>query len=137
MDKIFIDSSAYIAVYNNRDSNNREAISKAAEILKEKVRGVSSNFVTDEVLTNLLVRARYRDAVGFGKTIFETASEIEYVTIDDTIEKEAWEVFKKYNRDKFWSFTDCTSFVVMRDMGIKIVFTFDRRDFRQMGFKVL
>lgn len=84
-----------------------------------------------------MVRVRYRDAVEFGKTIFETASDIEYVIIDDVIEKEAWEVFKKYNRDKLWSFTDCTSYVLMKSMGIDMAFTFDERDFRQMGFKIL
>lgn len=33
-------------------------------------------------------------------------------------------------------FTDCTSYVVMKELGIKLVFTFDEH-FRQMGFKLL
>jgi len=35
--------------------------------------------------------------------------------------------------DKQWSFTDCTSYVVMRQLGIEEAFAFDRH-FEQMGF---
>ncbi|MFA5896842.1 MAG: PIN domain-containing protein, partial [Thermoplasmata archaeon] len=35
--------------------------------------------------------------------------------------------------DKRWSFTDCTSFAVMKDLGIETAFTFDR-NFHEAGF---
>jgi predicted nucleic acid-binding protein len=43
----------------------------------------------------------------------------------------AWEVFRHF-ADKEWSFTDCTSKVVMEDLGIDTAFTFDHH-FRQFG----
>jgi predicted nucleic acid-binding protein len=49
---------------------------------------------------------------------------------------EAQTVFRRYNRDKTWSFTDCTSFAVMKELKIKTVFTFDDH-FEQMGFRIL
>lgn len=39
-------------------------------------------------------------------------------------------------RDKGYCFTDCTSFVVMRELRLKDVLTIDRR-FRQAGFQPL
>lgn len=33
--------------------------------------------------------------------------------------------------------TDCTSFALMRSMGIDEAFTFDRRDFQAAGFTVV
>ena len=46
------------------------------------------------------------------------------------------EVFRRYNKDKKWSFTDCSSYVIMRQLKIKKVFTFDA-NFSEMGFEVL
>jgi len=40
------------------------------------------------------------------------------------------------HRDEDYSFTDCTSFVVMRDLRLKEALTTDRH-FRQMGFHVV
>jgi predicted nucleic acid-binding protein len=54
-----------------------------------------------------------------------------YVTED--IEESAWLIFERFNKDKFWSFTDCTSNAIMQMLGIKESFSFDR-DFEQMGF---
>lgn len=137
MDKVFIDSSGYSSLYNRKDNFHLEAKSRALEIFGKKIPAVTSNYVIDETLTNLLARIGYKVALQFGKRIFEENHAIEIIRVDENLEKQAWQVFKKYNKDKNWSFTDCTSFVIMKSMGIKVAFTFDERDFRQMGFKVL
>lgn len=136
MDTVFIDSSAFIALYNKKDISHEEAQLKASEALKRRARIFTSNFIIDETLTYLLTRAKLKDAVHFGEQIFEENHEIEIIRIDEETEKGAWQVFKKFNRDKRWSFTDCTSYVFMKNTGIDTVFTFDD-DLRQMGFKVL
>ncbi len=55
------------------------------------------------------------------------------IPISESMEKAAWEVFEKFNVDKHWSFTDCTSKVVMEQREIREVFAFDHH-FEQMGF---
>jgi len=40
------------------------------------------------------------------------------------------------HRDKDYSFTDCTSFVVMKELRLKDALTTDRH-FRQAGFHIL
>ena len=47
----------------------------------------------------------------------------------------ARDIFFRY-RDKSYSFTDCTSFVVMRELKLKDALTTDRH-FRQMGFNIV
>jgi hypothetical protein len=58
---------------------------------------------------------------------------LDVIWIDHDLAKRAWDVFEQYNSDKLWSFTDCTSYVVMKELGIADVFAFDHH-FEQMGF---
>ena len=39
----------------------------------------------------------------------------------------------RFKRDKFWSFTDCTSYIVTREEALTEAFAYDD-DFWQMGF---
>ena len=39
----------------------------------------------------------------------------------------------RFKRDKFWSFTDCASYIVMREEALTEAFAYDD-DFWQMGF---
>ncbi|MEM2936733.1 MAG: hypothetical protein QW231_06120 [Candidatus Bathyarchaeia archaeon] len=55
--------------------------------------------------------------------------------VNDDVFDEAWSLFKEF-KDKLWSFTDCTSFTVMKRHGLAAAFTFDEH-YRQAGFKVL
>ena len=45
--------------------------------------------------------------------------------------RRAWDVFRAF-ADKDWSFTDCTSKVVMEELGITTAFSFDQH-FCQFG----
>jgi uncharacterized protein len=54
---------------------------------------------------------------------------MEHVTSEDIIR--AWEVFRQYH-DKEWSFTDCTSKVMMERLQISQAFAFDSH-FEQFG----
>jgi predicted nucleic acid-binding protein len=62
---------------------------------------------------------------------------LELVAVHEGHVKEAWELFKRYRDIKKLSFTDCTSFVIMRERGIKYVFTGDAH-FEQvnLGFQL-
>lgn len=51
--------------------------------------------------------------------------------ISEELEEESWAVFERFNRDKKWSFIDCTGKVVMDLLRIEEVFTFDYH-FEQM-----
>lgn len=55
-----------------------------------------------------------------------------YFRIDAAHEAAAWQIFARY-RDQTFSFTDCTSFAVMRALRLTEAFTGDQH-FRTMGF---
>jgi len=58
------------------------------------------------------------------------------VDVSEDTRTAAWQLFVRY-ADQLFSFTDCTSFALMRAMKIDEAFTFDRRDFGAAGFVVL
>ena len=99
-----------------------------------KVQYYTSNFVLDESITLLSKRIGHEQTVDFCEKISKSGL-IKVIHISETIEKQAWQIFKKYS-DKEYSFTDCTSFAVMKNFKIDSAFTNDHH-FEQMGFEIL
>ncbi|HJH27476.1 MAG TPA: hypothetical protein C5S37_12125 [Methanophagales archaeon] len=76
-------------------------------------------------------RLSIKASIDFSKKI-RKSKVVKIVQVSREIEEKAWDIFERYD-DKDFSFTDCVSFVVMREMGIKETFAFDEH-FNQMGF---
>lgn len=84
----------------------------------------------DELFTLLKLRESYAVAVAAGNTLLHrNVTRVERVSEDDFAR--AWAIFEQYN-DKAWSFTDCTSKVVMERLDITHAFAFDLH-FEQFG----
>jgi uncharacterized protein len=66
---------------------------------------------------------------------FLTSDEVEIVNLDSSLFLSAFELYRTH-KDKSWSLTDCTSFIVMRERRLVDALTNDR-DFRQAGFNAL
>jgi len=124
---IFIDTSAWYAASSNRDVNH-PAAAQLLSSLQEPF--ITSDFVVDETLTLFRARGENRHALEFGAAVID-AEFAEIVSIDSQDFARAWQIFQRYD-DKEWSFTDCTSFVVMERLGITRAFAFDVH-FRQLG----
>lgn len=95
---------------------------------------MTTNFVLDETFTGLLTKVGHFAAVDFGEKI-RSSKTVRMIHITEEIEDQAWNLFKQYS-DKDFSFTDCTSFIVMRQLSLIEVFTNDHH-FEQIGFKIL
>lgn len=92
---------------------------------------VTTDYVLDELLTLLKVRGQTRQACAVGQRFLdETISQLIYLSVEDI--EEAWQLFRRFD-DKAWSFTDCTSYVVMQRLGITVAAALDDH-FRQFGF---
>ena len=93
------------------------------------------NYILDELYTLLLAHIGYHIAVTYQREIDKliNAEILQVIWIDEAIAYQAWQIFEKFNLDKEWSFTDCTSYVVMKQRGITEAFTLDHH-FNQMGF---
>jgi uncharacterized protein len=135
MEAIFVDTSAWDAIEDSGDRHHAAALRFKEELVQQQTRLYVTNFILDESYTLLLYNIGYTRTVAFKRTIdlMQTGGILIVVHVSEAIEQAAWTVFERFNQDKAWSFTDCTSKVVMENLGIRQVFAFDHH-FEQMGF---
>ena len=134
MKRLFADANGWIGLNSKRDQMHEAATKVNKEFLQKGYRYITTNFVLDETYTGLLTNVGHFAAVDFGERV-RVARTVQIIHITPDIEEEAWQLFKQYS-DKFFSFTDCTSFIVMRQLNLTEAFTNDHH-FEQMGFKIL
>ena len=127
---IFVDTAAFLAIENRHDSHHAKAVHFRDSCLKSGRALITSDYVLDETYTVLRVRAGHHIAVQFGEAIRASRFlQIEFVSPD--IIEASWKLFKDFP-DHDFSFTDCTSFVLMERLHIVSAFTFDSH-FREYG----
>lgn len=131
MRSVFADAAYYIAILNPRDQ-----YAAAATQFSYRYSGsmVTTTFVLTEVC-NLLSSLNHRLNAS---ALIEELGEAE----DTEILHPDWSLWKRAHNlyaarpDKYWSLTDCLSFIVMQDRGLTEAVTADRH-FEQAGFTVL
>lgn len=135
MRAVFVDTGAWDALEDRGDRNHAAAVRYRAILRQERMSLYVTNFVLDESYTLLLQNVGYARTVAFKSTIdrMQAGGILTIIHLSEEVEKTAWEVFVRFNQDKTWSFTDCTTKVVMDSLGIQHVFAFDQH-FEQMGF---
>ena len=132
---IFVDTSAWYAA-EVEDDVNHEAAHKFLSKIASGKHGISitTDYVLDETLTLLRSRRDLASASAFIDKIRKSKS-VRIFWIDEGLFEKALEIFQKSNR-KSWSFTDCTSFGLMRELSVSEAFTFDSH-FREAGLQAL
>ncbi|OQX04629.1 MAG: hypothetical protein BWK80_53375 [Desulfobacteraceae bacterium IS3] len=128
---MFADTSFFVAFYNKKDKNHFEA----REFIRNKrIFFIISDYIFDEFLTVLLTRGHKLFSVEAGDNILKDKN-ICLLRIDSEIFRKAWEIYRNF-KDKNWSFTDCTSYVLMRNLSVDTALSFDEH-FKQFGLKIL
>ncbi len=131
MERLFVDTSAWFAYANRRDPAH-SSVRKVLHAFEGRL--VTSNYVFDESATLCSYRLGHAIAAKIGDTLRDTdVVDIVRITTDD--EHAAWRLFLA-RADKSYSFTDCTSFVLLRRLRIDAVAALDA-DFKQEGFRSL
>jgi predicted nucleic acid-binding protein len=87
---IFVDTSAWFAVYSRRDINHAAAISTIRSFREPLV---TTDSVVDETLILLQARGEHRRSIAFGRRIIEGTS-AKVVRVDDANFANAWAIFK-------------------------------------------
>lgn len=130
--RIFIDTGAFLALEDESDEHREEALRfRHGVLLKGNYELITTSYILDETLTLIRARLGIKASIDFSKRI-RKSKVVKFVPISKEIEEKALDLFERYD-DKDFSFTDCVSFVVMRELGIEEVFGFDQ-DFDQMQF---
>jgi len=137
MNKVFIDTWAWYALADATDADHAWAQAANDRLLNEGDVFVTTNFVLDEAITLIRYHLHHAAAVRFRQMVQQMAdgSLVEVVRITEEHEANAWTIFEKYSDQKF-SYTDCTSFVVMRELNLTQVFTGDHH-FSVLGFMLV
>lgn len=131
----FADSSFLVARFNLRDRSHTAAIrftEEQKEAGSDALRLVFSDYVFDETVTALVMRSKRHDLASAAGRAVLASRNLRLVRVESPAFEEAWKLFVRRS-DKRWSFTDCTSFVLMENLGIRKALTFDA-NFRQAGF---
>lgn len=131
---IFIDTGAFIAQYFTKDSHHIKALEILEKIEKSNLRCFTSNFVLDETFTLLGRWAGYKFAVEKVRIIF-SSTRLVILRPNEEDEVKALNYFEKF-ADQAVSYTDCISFVLLKNQKISKVFSFDNH-FVMAGFQLL
>ena len=124
---VFVDTGGWFAYFVRRDPDHAAAVNWMQQNRQPLV---TTDYVLDELFTLLKLRENHRVAVAAGATLLDqSVTRVERVAESDF--RAARSVFEKYD-DKGWSFTDCTSKVVIERLGVTHAFAFDRH-FEEFG----
>ena len=134
MEPLFIDTSGWMAMADSKDPLHVTSLDTRDHWLEKDGILTTSNYVLDEMLT--LIRMRL--GIDAMETWWTMVSESPRCKVEWISPERAEKAVRWYFgwKDQSFSFTDCTSFIVMRELGIEKVLTGDRH-FRTAGFQAL
>ena len=131
MKTVFADTAYYLAFLNVHD----ELHGRSAEFTTSfDGQLLTTTWVLTEV-ADALSRPAFRSTVVDFVRAIQTDPQVTIVPADQELFDRGFDLFAR-RPDKDWSLTDCISFLVMEELGLKEAATLDRH-FVQAGFDVL
>ncbi len=131
MEAIFVDTSGWFALLSTQDRYHPQA----KEYLKQSSSPlVTTNYIIAETVNLLMSREYHALAVTFLEKI-EQSPQVSVHHISPSQHQETVIFFKQHS-DKEFSFIDCSSFVVMKNLSCHKALAFDHH-FYQAGFQVI
>lgn len=125
----FIDTSAFYSVLDRDDRHHLQAHRRWKQLLENKTVLVTTNYVLVETIALLQNRIGMESVLVFQEDIVPLL-QVEWVN-EDMHQAGMMAMLTAARRNL--SQVDCISFEVMRRLGLKRVFAFDRH-FREQGF---
>lgn len=120
MKRIYVDTGAWYALADKRDPDH----SAAVRFFQSNTHPlVTTNYIFDETVTLLRTRLGWKAAADFGRKL-KSSRMVTVIAVNGDDENLAWDLFLKY-ADADFSYTDCTSFSVMRRLKLDTAFSFD------------
>ena len=130
----FVDTSALYALIDRKDAHHPAMAERAQRLLRSRRGLVTTDYVVCEAVNLANARAGHHVGIRILELIERsTAMRVEWI---GSLRFEATKSFYRRHSDHRYSFTDCTSFVIMRELRISDVLTTDEH-FREAGFEIL
>lgn len=129
--KVFVDTSAFVALLVENERFHKEVAQKYHDYRKQRAALLTSYYILDELFTRLLfykevdlksLVKKFNDSI--------TLNELTVFQIDETLFDKAINIFLKFSEHKI-SFTDATTYVLYKDFALDEIFTLDD-DFKKM-----
>ena len=131
---IYLDAAYLIALGVPADEHHARAMELSAAIQAQRARVVTSRAVLLEV-GSALSKGRHRAAAVRLLEAIQNARTVTIVPLTEEQARAGYSLFRD-RLDKEWSWTDCISFLVMQERGIRQALTTDEH-FEQAGFTAL
>ena len=132
--EVFLDSSGLYALADRQDPSHAAAKQRVHRLASGGIRLILTDYILDESITLARARAGVMGALKLLQ-IVEQSNAITLAWVGEERFDLAKAFFRKH-ADHDYSFTDCTSFVVMRELKLKGALTTDRH-FAEAGFQPL
>lgn len=132
--EVFADTSGLYALIDKNDA----AHAAARDAVNRLLRGGSRLVVTDYVIDETVTLAKARGGALIAGRVLDLVEQSRGIRIE-WIGPERFEstrAFFRRHADHAYSFTDCSSFIVMRELRVTRVLTTDRH-FREAGMEPL
>jgi hypothetical protein len=127
----FVDTAAWIALLNKDDTLHAQAHRLMKRLRRQRTRLVTTEFVLLEVADALSAPAHRAHTVEFINGLRQLRILL-IIPASQNLWAEGWKLYSD-RPDKEWSLTDCSSFVVMKQLSLTQSFTSDH-NFEQAGF---
>jgi predicted nucleic acid-binding protein len=131
---LFVDTAGWLACADSADRDHVRSCAARDAALEAGQTLITTDFVVDETLTLIRLRLGLDSAEAWWQQI-DQSSRLRWERVDSDRFEKGRHLFFQYH-DKDFSFTDCTSFAIMREIRLTHALTTDRH-FRQMGFQVV
>lgn len=131
----FVDTSALYALIDRKDGHHPAMAERVQRLLGSRRTLVTTDYVVCETANLANARAGHHVAVRILELLERSSAiRVEWIT---SLRFEATKIFyRRHSVDHRYSFTDCTSFVIMRELRISEVLTTDEH-FTEAGFEIL
>jgi predicted nucleic acid-binding protein len=132
--EIFVDTSGMYALVDRKDAHHPAARAVVERLLRSGRRLLVTDYVVAETVNLANARSSSRVAIRVLDLLEQSAGiRIEWI---GAARFDMTKAFFRKHADHAYSFTDCTSFVVMREFKLSQALTSDRH-FTQAGYEAL
>ena len=132
--EVFVDTSGLYALVEKNDAQHATARAVVERLLRSGRRLLITDYIAAETVNLANARSGTRVAARVLDLIEQSAGiRIEWI---GALRFDRTKAFFRKHADHAYSFTDCTSFVVMRELRLSEALTTDRH-FPQAGFEAL